>query len=492
MINIKKRILPLMIAAIVFIFTGCNSGSSSQDSSSRDLTDVKISEKVLTWAIPNVYHISEGALTQFNKTLVSKGYDFAVRFVPISLDEYSRKLDEYENKNGTVDIAFSGLTNAGSPFDVAYQRIKNGYYIELQDYLETSEGKKLYEMFDSKQWDTVRVDDKIYTIPNAYWKADEVHFVFNKKYISEKDLKDFTGNIADLEPFLKKIPTSENFSHILMGLSTLEGVYPYIDCDMTYYGLMLSHDGKGAHNPFDYAPYRDFLTCYHDYYKKGYMNYNVPSYALGIDYDTQVKILSSGNFFVYVTSNDVNYQSIGAETVTYTTESLYVQSRPFGSVGITQKSEHKDDAFKLLSLVHTDNELANILVYGEEGVDFKLEDGVAKTMDGGIPVSEFNQYWLGLYGSVSPTAKEKMIVDRNTDRLKYFKDKVKASPYIGKNFDTTGYEDIITAIYKIYEENYDIWTRDDIEAEMDRVNQELKEAGIDKLVDAMNEQFGIK
>ncbi len=493
MINIKKRILPLMIAAIAVLFTGCNNGSSSsQDSSSRDLTDVKISEKVLTWAVPDTYSISKNALIQFNKTLMSKGYDFAVKFVPLDSDNYLQDLDEYEVKNGSFDIVNSGSNIYGSPVNNAYQLIQNGYFFPLDDYLSTESGKKIFEMFDQKQWDSVKVDGRVYTIPYAGVGAREFNFVFNKKYVSEKDLAGFNGNIADLKPLLEKIPTSDGFSHIIMSLGFLENIYPYIDCDSQYYGLALSHDGKGAHNPFEYAPFREFLSSYHDYYKKGYMNYEVPSYAEGMDYKVQQDFLNSGNFFVYVEGNYVDYEAIGAETITYQIEPLYIQSRPSVTAGIPQNSEHKDEAFQLLSLVHTDNQLANILVYGEEGVDFKLENGIAQTMDGGIPDIRLNDYCLGLYGSVSPTANETIIVDRATDRKNYFKDKVKASPYLGKNFDPTGYEDIITAIYKIYEENYDIWTRDDIEAEMDRVNQELKAAGIDKLVDAMNEQFGIK
>ncbi len=480
----------MIMATILFLLTGCTHGPGSSQGGS----DVKISENVLTWAVPDIYHISQDALTQFNKTLSKKGYDFAVKFVPLNFANYQDELDVYEQENGAFDVVFSGTNSYGSPIDYTYSRIKKGYFTSLEDYLSTSDGKKLYEMFDPKQWESVKMDDRIYTIPNADVEADNMQLVFNKKYINEKELEEFSGDIAELRPFLEKIPISEDFSHLLMSIGFIEYGYPYVDCDFPYYGLLLSHDGKGAHNPFDYAPYRDFLTCYHDYYQKGYMNYEVPVWGGGIDYEEQEKFLNNGNFFMYA-AGDAEYitsKGVGTETFTYQIEPIYIHSLLTATTGIPTKSEHKDEAFQLLSLVHTDNELANILVYGEEGVDFKLEDGVAKTMDGSVPGSTQNQYWLGLYGSVSPTANETIVVDRATDRKNYFKDKVKSSPYLGKNFDPTGYEDIITDIYKIYKDNYDIWTRDDIEAEMDRVNQELKAVGIDKLVDAMNEQFGVK
>lgn len=62
---------------------------------------------------------------------------------------------------------------------------------------------------------------------------------------------------------------------------------------------------------------------------------------------------------------------------------------------------------------------------------------------------------------------------------------MKASPYLGKNFDPTGVREILKT-------NDDIWKADDIESEIARVNQELKGAGIDELVDAVNEQYGIQ
>jgi putative aldouronate transport system substrate-binding protein len=45
--------------------------------------------------------------------------------------------------------------------------------------------------------------------------------------------------------------------------------------------------------------------------------------------------------------------------------------------GVTSWSRHPEEAMQLLSLVNTDEELANLLYFGEEGRDYQLKDGKA-------------------------------------------------------------------------------------------------------------------
>ena len=52
-------------------------------------------------------------------------------------------------------------------------------------------------------------------------------------------------------------------------------------------------------------------------------------------------------------------------------------------MGVSAQSAHPDEAFKLLSALYTNEELANILAYGEENVDYAIEDGRAVLLEEG-------------------------------------------------------------------------------------------------------------
>lgn len=59
----------------------------------------------------------------------------------------------------------------------------------------------------------------------------------------------------------------------------------------------------------------------------------------------------------------------------------YIRFSNIGT-GICTTSTEKDKAFELLSLCFTDEEINNILVFGEENVDYTLYDGIPINTDG--------------------------------------------------------------------------------------------------------------
>ncbi len=449
----KKRILAVLFSLMLAttFLTGCNQSrpSSSEETSSNDF---QVTGTAIKWGVPDIYEINYPAVQKFNQILTDRGYHFGVEFVPLNNFSSNDALYEYEEQNGSLDIAFSGFIH--DQVDFAYSLIKEGYFTPLENYLATPHGKELYDIFDPQLWDAVKVDGTIYSVPNGDARDIGSTFVFNKKYVSEQDVEGFNGNIADLKSLMEKAPVQEDFTHIVYGGYNFE--FSNLIASDFIDGLMLPHDGTGAYNPFELDNFREYLTVFNEYYKAGYVNYELSWKGNTISTAVNEKFLETGNFLVCIgVGGAYNPETVGTDVITVET-TPYLRSRVAGTVGIAAKSEHKDEAFELLSLVHTDNELANLLIYGIEGVDYKLEDGVVHPIDGEGLKDANRSMCLGIYENVSPTAAETIIVDRKTDKLNYYKDKVVASPYLGKNFDTTGYEDIITDIYKIYEENYDI------------------------------------
>ncbi len=507
----KLRIFPLLavglvlIIAVIFVWfehnnKGDNSNNNSNNNSNIKETDSidvtggdatgKISDHVITWGVASSLQISEGALNAFNQELYARGYDFCVEFVPLSNANFYYNLAEYENKNGRLDICSVGFS-ALEDKEKALEFVKSGSFLPMDELLATEEGKKLVNLYDEKLWASVKVDGITYSVPNGWQKTVGGVYAFNKSYISEEELKDFHGDMAELEQYMEKVPKKDGFSHIIYANSDLNVEYQ-LPFDYRY-GLVLPYDGEGAVNPYKEGPFYSFLNALHAYDKKGYINYDLSlkSSNYAKTSGAVAKMLKEGNFFAYMTIDlglEASMDDMGSELLLYKT-TPYAKSRVLGSTGILKDSKYQKEAFTLLTLAYTDETLANLLVYGVQGIDYELRDGKAYAIGGGETNDWINQCALGIFEMTYPNASESFQTDRLGDKKEYFKDQVKASPYISFNFYDPKFIETKNKIDQIVLDNLDLWKSDDMDVEYDRVNELLEKAGIDPLIDAVNKPW---
>ena len=153
-------------------------------------------------------------------------------------------------------------------------------------------------------------------------------------------------------------------------------------------------------------------------------------------------------------------------------------------------------ACKFMNLLYTDAYVDNLLVYGEEGVDYKLdENGCAVAPDGYTDLNSvaytdnMNYYfwgnkWLtypvvgGLYGEEKETNKQ-----QNYDG--------DHSNYYGFLYDYSDKEAEYTACLNIVEEyKKSLWVgAADVDTTLAEMTKRLKAAGMDDLIQAKQEQL---
>ena len=89
--------------------------------------------------------------------------------------------------------------------NIFWEYIDNGYFISLNKYFETPEGKKLYKTFPNIHFKTFEDNDNnIYGISNI--PLMPIAFDFNKDVAKKYnyEYKKFDGNLTSLEKVLKK------------------------------------------------------------------------------------------------------------------------------------------------------------------------------------------------------------------------------------------------------------------------------------------------
>jgi putative aldouronate transport system substrate-binding protein len=497
-----------IIAFVILIFctfflTGCkgeernNSLQNLVDQSkvSEDVADKDIdwsgqltySDNIIAWGVPSLYHISERALSEFNQKLVAMGYDFNVKFVALDISRYHSSLREYEEQYGSLDIAFTGF-NSEEEKEINLEWLLSGYYIPLNEALSSVEGEELWSIYDSKLWDSVKLEETIFIIPNGIAEDKGIVFAFNKDYITEQELRDFKGDLNQLKPFLEKLTLKDDFAPIIIELSDMR-ITDLIECDYRN-GLIFPHKEKTAYNPYEYNPFKELLLLLNQYYKAGYIQEDFnwigneqkdPKYAEGIE-----KYISKGQFFAYI-CEEIDESDTYEDIIIYEMPS-YIRTRLNGT-GIVAGSKRQKEAFLLLALSYTDQELANLLVYGLEGFDYMLKDGVAYSLEGDVENPWANQLSLGIYEKTYPTSGEHFKIDRLTDKKDFYKNHVIASPFLGFNFYQEEYIPVMNKVEKIIKESLNLWKSDDPEKEFVRVNTLLEKTGVSDLTKAVNSQL---
>lgn len=453
--------IPILIA---LIFAGCqkdigfpdettNTEITNTDTSAEEMTFP--TDKVLHWAVPDMYNISTENLVSLNQALVDKGYDFSIDFVPLTFENYAAELQSAEN----IDIASAGLDT--EEFS-SVEFIRSGYFRSLDNLL--TDKSELFDRYSVKQWKTVSVDNKIYTVPNTCAKDRGVSFVFNNEYFSKEEIENFDMKFSSLRDMLGDPTQKDGFSDFVYLID--EFMFSLLDDSLCVKGFAFSESSGSVDTIFSDESSVEFFRTLNEFYKKGYINYNLSLYMNGIE--SCKKLLDSGSFKVYVTSGGISeIEEIDniRDSVTVKTTQPVIHSRVSGGMGIAADSKYADEAFTLLTLVYTDPDILKYLV-----LDNSEDTESARYINEMIIGSD---HFSG-----------------GTEGMKEFYDNdVKESLFLGFNANFSKSKDKAAEVYKICYENLDIWKSENFEDELDRVKKLLAEAGAEELASEINSQF---
>lgn len=460
--NLRYIAIPILIA---FIFAGCQKDIGFPDETSNtDNTGTPITsademtfptEKILHWAVPDIYSISTDNLIMLNQALVDNGYDFSVDFVSMPFEEYSSTLQSTDN----IDIAFSGFDT--DEF-LSCELIRSGYFRPLDDFL--SDESELFNRYSTKQWKSVSVDKKIFTVPNTCSTDTGYSFVFNNEYFTKEEIENFDMNFHSIRNMLGAPTKKDGFSDLVYLVN--EFMYSRTDGNTSEKGFVFSEKSGSINTTFGDENSVDFFRTLNELYKEGYINYNLSLYMNSIE--SCKKLIESLSFKIYVTSGSIDelseLESISSSVTVRTTQPI-MYSRVSGGTGIAANSSYSDEAFELLTLVHTNPDFLKYLVLeNPEDTNSSLE----------IPEMVIGAGYFA---------------HKMTNMKEYYDNKVKESVFLGFNADFSKSRDKVAEIYKICYDNLDIWKSENFEDELEGVKKLLAETGAEELASEINSQF---
>ncbi|WP_339322934.1 ABC transporter substrate-binding protein [Paenibacillus sp. FSL W8-0194] len=405
---------------------------------------------------------------------------------------------EYEDRLNT-------MISAGTPFDVAFAQdftgyAKRGAWLRLDDYLSTA-GKEMYEVIDPVFWQGVRMDDGgIYGIPTNKELAVRQQWTYPDELVKKYDI-DITkyNTLESLEPLLRMIKQKEP-DYLPMELDkdsqnffALDGYEYVIDKKLPLMVKSLDPNAPVV-NIFETKEARQVLNTLRRYYKAGYINEDAAlreNQKLKRGSKLFWKASDGGPLAVNSWSKDRGYKVV-ANAVT--PELVTTESLRGGIMAVSAETKHPVESIKFLNLLNTDPEVRNLFNYGIEGVHYSLDENgqvvpiPPKDTSGnaipdespgytGVTYTQGNWFILKTMGGDFPDPLNKW------DQFRSSNARVVKSSMLGFTPDLSMMPIQMQNIEMVWQKYYpSLMTGSvDIDTELPKFNQELKQAGIDKV-----------
>lgn len=486
----KNKLIKGLIAAFLAttMLVGCSSGGSAPkeqpESSGTQKELVNLTWYTVADQSPKDLEMVTEAINEYTAEKIGVTVDLNF----ISFGDYNEKMQAIINSGGNYDIAFTAnWTNSFT------QNAKRGSFYDITELVKT-EGKEMYELIDPLFWGKASIDGSIYAVPGNKELDPAIGLILPTKYTEKYDFDTSTVNsIDDMEPYFKAIKDNEEgiSPWYITNSFSLNGQHNHL-IDFT---IPVGIDETSATagdlkivNSFETESMMNFLKTMHRYYQEGYINADAPTLPM-LD-TTGLKGKDAGAFWVGSgpASEKAFSEAIGQEVELVQLFNPIVKNELGSAQAISSQSKHPAEAVRFLNLVNTDPYLRNLLNYGLEGTHYeRVEDNIIKL----LPES---QGWNVAHYTMGNMFITDLLEGEPTDKweqYKEFNENVIVSPAFGFIPETDSLRNEIAAVTNIFNEfDSSISTGSvDPEVYVPRLNEKLKEAGIDKIIDELQMQI---
>lgn len=440
----------------------------------------------------------------FNELLVNKyGCDFAVEFRGydfVSNEKlYQEEIREMKELNVQTDILCVGQLYGVNKGDAYGDAIRDGLLEPLGSWFKTEWGKVLKEAYPTAYWERVTRDGECYGNLRGYTSVASAVTVMNDKYISGEvsdiktidDLLDYVKKVKDVDEDVVPLAVDDTAFNIFNG---------YYDFNFgNFYGIS-TMKGAGIYAKKVDGKWKAFFSLENEEYINNLMKIREYSFVNGVDSATAI---DTGKFVAAISYARVRDFDNNAMIV-YEKKNGKIETEMKVTVGdvlpdwyevvesnvtgIASWSEYKEEAIHLLALIASEPELANLLTYGLEGIHYEVVDGKVNWLEydgsyGSDPI------WADSIANMHITYPCMLETENKEQRYKEIEDSAELGVKSLYNMDVSEYKESLIEMAKLMTK-YDGWLYADNYMELlDEQRKQMKELGIDKIVEEINRQL---
>ena len=425
---------------------------------------------------------------------------------PANYDSWKAKMDAYlEEKIGVhLDVRVGSWGDWGNlrsvtvqtnePYDLMFtdmstytSDVSMGAFADITDLMAEVPG--LTDLIPQDFLNSCMIGGKLYGIP-CYKDSSMTNFFVWTKADVEAYFPEYAEahTLAEIDEGLRNIAANVDYPALLLnqdGLSCITG-NKYDACTLGNIGIGIAYNGGTEFvSVYEQPDVLADLALLQSWMADGVINSEaaVTAEATGL--------CAMGVAQGWPSASKGWGESRGTEVVVSQFENTVVSNDTvMGSITcISNSSEHKLEALKLLELVNTDSWVRDMLWYGEEGYNWEYveENGVKKVQklevaDGGWTMAAYTQ---GTFFVATPE-----VGSDGYGEVKVQNENAIASPAMGFIPDTTEIADEISAVQAIFEEYKSlIMTGTGGQDQIDAMLAAMRDAGFDTILAEVNAQF---
>lgn len=495
----KKTILALMLVVAMFatFFAGC-AGTTTDDQANGNVDTLTM-----------YLYGSEGVgnpkvLAELNKILA---------------EEVQAKLEIKYIDWGDIGTKYPLMWASGEQFDMAY--VSSGSAVPYARLAREDSLVDITEMLDEyaptlkadlpqEAWDSMVIDGKIYGVPSSYSEFTAYGFVTRTDLMEKYNIEKIES-IEDMEKYMDAaladgiIPLNGNaevandlyrmFVALTDDWIDAPGV-PYSELYLTGH---LDNPSEIFHPAFD-ERFVDLAVKIREWADKGYWSKDVLASSRG----------DKDNFVNGVSAAYISHQPDWTGTYGSMTQKLPGVGTEFycfpeaqnkivrkagvqNATGISVNSKHPEKCLQVIEKLMTDARCYNLFQYGIEGVQYELVDGKVgkpETYNSEVDGAGFSGWALRTDKYNIPSVSED---DRRYTLNEAWNKVAVDDPYVGFNFDASNISAELSAIANVNSQlGLQIMvgkTPDAPEVAVEKYREQLKAAGIDKVIEEVKTQY---
>ncbi len=441
----KKKVLALLLAAVMVLgLAACGNKETKKETqtstpasetkketsesvAASESSEVKVEPKdpvTLEWYYGGigVQRDTEAVQNAFNELLQT--YE-GMEHVSVHLNTSINK--EYAN---AVALAQS----AGQQIDIIQtykldfaEQVSNGTFMPMNDMLE--DYPDLKNELAQWVWDLGSVDGNIYIVPCYQRATNLMYFIAPKEYVDNYgDAEEFRRVLGDvnstpedyaalLEAWIEKVQAGEGDTKYLYPLGTFYNTTSDANrglsepFDVIASSFIMEADKNVVENVYTRDDAKKAYEITADWAEKGYIYPDIISLTDSSAYE-KANMMNDTAYIYYLQNGIGDEAQMSAQTSAAYGFDVYAfplgdpahitNTWAAGGNGIYTKSEHPEEAMRLLELLNTEEgaELYNLLCWGLEGTHYeKIDDTHIKTLEfdseeGSATTSYATKKWL--------------------------------------------------------------------------------------------------
>lgn len=347
-----------------------------------------------------------------------------------------------------------------------------------------------------------QINGKYYGLPTFHEYTKTSGLVCRTDILEELNIDPSSvKNWDDLEAVLAKVKEAHPEMNVLSPVEVGSGILDYYNegkFDVLTDGIGVRMDGDGTEvlNMYDTPEFMELAKLAYDWNKKGYFMADATTVT-----DTRQDLLAAGNTFGYIgqihpgtATQELKNSGVPVTTIPVGEKALTTGNVNFAQYMVPTGCSTPEKAVKLLDIMLTNKDMANLLMYGVEGSDYVIKDeaaGVVGYPDGvdSSNVGWNNETWLAGNGALA-YAWESDSADI-WKQYEEFNASAATSPLYGFTFDTTNVKTEITAITNVIKKYKAVICAGYSEPEeaVAQMVSELQASGIDRIVEEAKTQI---